>query len=139
VETVLNLLWLTLALGALAHWLVKAQWDSPEQSRALRLTALVMLLVFLFPVISLTDDLRAAATFAEGERAGLRVAPNDTHAALQHAQSFMLWSTVTPAPATRMVARADEEPPLRPASAIPPYKLGQRPPPAQANSPTLDS
>jgi hypothetical protein len=139
VETVLNLLWLTLALAALAHWLVKAQGDSPEQSKALRLTALVMLLVLLFPVISLTDDLQSAATFAEGERAGLRVASNDIHAALQQAQAFTLWSDVIQAPATRTVARAIEEAPLRPASAIRPYKLGQRPPPAHANSLSLDS
>lgn len=135
----LNLFWLTLALSALAHWILKAQWDSPEQSKVLRLTALVMLLLLLFPVISLTDDFQAAATLTEGERAGPRIGSSDVHAALQLAQSFTLWSGIIEPPAEHAFASLTEEPPLRPLAAFNPYALGQRPPPPPSNSSLLDS
>jgi hypothetical protein len=138
VETVLNLFWLTLALSALAHWILKAQWDSPEQSKALRLTALVMLLVLLFPVISLTDDFQAAATLAEGERAGPRIAPNDIHAALQLTQTFTLWGGIIEPSPEHSFAMVGEKPPLHPSAAFNPHAQAQRPPP-HADSSSLDS
>jgi hypothetical protein len=139
VETVLNLVWLTLALTAFGHWIFKAQSNSPEQSKALRLTALVMLLVLLFPVISLTDDLQAAATMAEGERAATRITSNDTHSAMQPAQTYEPWTAVIARPTTQWLGMAVEDRSFQPTAAAGPYALGQRPPPSRAIYYSLNS
>lgn len=54
-ETILNLAWLILALVLVRLWLLHA----PEggASRRIQIAALAMLIVILFPVISVTDDL----------------------------------------------------------------------------------
>jgi hypothetical protein len=66
-EAGFNLLWLLTALGALAFWHVRGL--RPEGSCRLqvlpRLIALGCLLVLLFPVISLTDDLHCKVAVAE--------------------------------------------------------------------------
>lgn len=60
-ELALNLFWLLLSLASLAVW--RLHWSRARTGRWRRhgslrgLTALVCALVFLFPVISLTDDL----------------------------------------------------------------------------------
>ena len=135
----LNLVWLTLALTAFGHWIFKAQSNSPEQSKVLRLTALVMLLVLLFPVISLTDDLQAAATMAEGERGSTRIAPNDTHSAMQPAQTYEPWTAVIARPTTQWMGMAVEERSFQPTAAAGPHALGQRPPPSRGIYYSLNS
>ncbi len=138
-ETVLNLLWLALALTALAHWITRARSDSPEHSKALRLTALVMLLVLLFPVISLTDDLQASAALAESERAGTRISPNDAHPVPPATPALAFWNAVIVRPTAQRLAMTMEVSPLRPSAAVIPYALVERPPPPRDISRLLNS
>jgi hypothetical protein len=65
-ELFLNLVWLTISLVLVCGWLravkagdAKAEWKT--------LVALSLLLVLLFPVISITDDLVAMTATMEGE------------------------------------------------------------------------
>jgi len=60
-EVLLNTIWLLVAASALLFWEFRAQklpWHSRHYCRR-RILSLVVVLVFLFPVISLTDDLHA--------------------------------------------------------------------------------
>lgn len=60
-EVLLNTIWLIVAAAALFFWEFRAQklpWHSKQYCRR-RILSLVVVLVFLFPVISLTDDLHA--------------------------------------------------------------------------------
>lgn len=73
-ETLLNCLWLVLSLSLLTVWLAHAR-TSEEQtsrllpSRRLQFTAVVVLVLLLFPVISLTDDLAMAVATRDTEQA----------------------------------------------------------------------
>ncbi|WP_420239228.1 hypothetical protein ACOBR2_06500 [Telmatobacter bradus] len=62
-ESILNLVWLAIAATMVTLW-----WRQPAPARAqhrLHLVAIAALLLILFPVISLTDDLMAAQNPAE--------------------------------------------------------------------------
>jgi hypothetical protein len=63
VEIFLNLAWVCLALGSICLWLRLEQRTAPQ--RRLHLIALVMVLVILFPVISVSDDLWSIQNPAE--------------------------------------------------------------------------
>lgn len=74
-EILLNCVWLVLGLSLIAAWSVHA-WSTracePDEllpSRCLQFTALLMLVVLLFPVISLTDDIAMSTAPREAERA----------------------------------------------------------------------
>ena len=64
-ELLLNLVWLLTAALLLRSWVRQ----SPRRGRnlTLQIAALAMLLLILFPVISVTDDLQAAQNPAETE------------------------------------------------------------------------
>jgi len=64
-ELTLNLAWVLLAFGVVCLWMRHA----PHKDASVRtqIAALVMLLVILFPVISVTDDLQAAQNPCEIE------------------------------------------------------------------------
>jgi hypothetical protein len=64
-ELLLNLVWLLTATLLLRSWVRQ----SPHRGRnlTLQIAALAMLLLILFPVISVTDDLQAAQNPAETE------------------------------------------------------------------------
>jgi len=65
VELILNLMWVVVAAAALAGWLLTHPRAKSELGR--QLIALTMLLVILFPAISITDDLWAAHNPAEAD------------------------------------------------------------------------
>ena len=62
-ETILNLTWLILAFVLVRLWLSHAPQDGA--SRRMQVAALAMLIVILFPVISITDDLWSIQYAAE--------------------------------------------------------------------------
>ena len=74
-EILLNCLWLVLGLSLIAAWSTHA-WrtracepDPLLPSRQLQFTALLLLLILLFPVISLTDDIAMCTAPRDAERA----------------------------------------------------------------------
>jgi hypothetical protein len=64
-ESILNFAWATLAAGMLILWLRHVR--SNPASRGTQFAALAMLILILFPVISVTDDLLASQNPAETE------------------------------------------------------------------------
>jgi hypothetical protein len=73
VETFLNCLWLTIGLSLISAWLVHA-WNARSSKRdgllpsnPLQFTALLLLIVLLFPVISLTDDIAVCTAPRDAE------------------------------------------------------------------------
>jgi hypothetical protein len=77
-ELVLNLVWVLLAAAIVRLWICHA----PNQSvrRRTQFAAMLLLLLVLFPVISVTDDLQAMQNPAESEstlrRANAAVSPH---------------------------------------------------------------
>jgi hypothetical protein len=80
-EIVLNLVWLLLAVMIVALWLRYA--PRKGATRAMQVAALAMLIVMLFPVISVTDDLQTIQNPAE-----LRLDARRNHAALSSHSNF---------------------------------------------------
>ncbi len=74
-EALLNTIWLLVAIGAFLFWKVRvkdAAWRFDHNQRRRNL-ALAVVLVFLFPVISLTDDLHAEqAAMEESSRSVIK-------------------------------------------------------------------
>jgi hypothetical protein len=75
VEILLNCVWLVLALSLISAWSVRA-WRAHAcepngllPPRRLQLTALLLLVILLFPVISLTDDIARCTAPRDAERA----------------------------------------------------------------------
>lgn len=64
-ELVLNLAWVLLAALMFGLWLRSAPPAGP--SRRMQFAALTLLLLILFPVVSVTDDLQAALNPAESD------------------------------------------------------------------------
>jgi formate-dependent nitrite reductase membrane component NrfD len=64
-ESTLNFAWALLAAGMLILWLRHAR--NSAASRGTQFAALAMLILILFPVISVTDDLQALQNPAETE------------------------------------------------------------------------
>lgn len=64
-EIALNLIWLLLAAIIVRLWFRHAPKDGV--SRMTQIAALAMLILILFPVISVSDDLIAARNFAEDD------------------------------------------------------------------------
>lgn len=62
-ELLLNLAWAFVAISTLALWLHSA----PRTGRRMQFVALAMLLLILFPVISVTDDLQLPQNPAEAD------------------------------------------------------------------------
>jgi hypothetical protein len=75
VEILLNCVWLVLGLSLLAAWSSHAwrtrpcQTDKLLPSRRSQFTALLLLVILLFPVISLTDDIARCTAPCDAERA----------------------------------------------------------------------
>ena len=74
-EILLNCVWLVLGLSLISAWSAHA-WRTrtcePEKllpSRRLQFTALLMLVILLFPVISVTDDIAMCTAPRDAERA----------------------------------------------------------------------
>jgi hypothetical protein len=80
VEILLNCVWLFLGLSLISAWSAHA-WRSPSwrtpsckpdsllPSRGLQFTALLLLVILLFPIISLTDDIAMCTAPRDAERA----------------------------------------------------------------------
>jgi hypothetical protein len=75
VEILLNCVWLVLGLSLITAWSARA-WSTRASessdllpSRRLQFMALLMLVVLLFPVISLTDDIAMCTAPRDAERA----------------------------------------------------------------------
>ena len=62
-ETILNLIWILLAVTVGGLWLRHGPRD--RAGRRTQIAAVVMLILILFPVISVSDDLQAALNLAE--------------------------------------------------------------------------
>jgi hypothetical protein len=100
VEILLNCLWLVLSLSLTTAWVLSVRRMPAAQlgrarvsllpSTRLQLTAIVLLILLLFPVISLTDDLAMCAATRDTEQA-LRLDDLCTGA---HSQAAMLPSTL---------------------------------------------
>lgn len=74
-ESLFNLFWLALSSVLLVLWLYgQRQWsdESLRPSRRMQFVAIVMLILILFPVISLNDDLQAYSTPSETEHLARR-------------------------------------------------------------------
>ncbi|MGB8259679.1 MAG: hypothetical protein WCE75_04990 [Terracidiphilus sp.] len=98
-ELALNLAWLLLAAAMLELWAVVSA--RAGRRTALQLAALAVVLVILFPVISVTDDLQAAQCAAETECCARR-----DHAGCAHHAAPAL--AVLPAPSFCSLARRPE-------------------------------
>ena len=74
-EILLNCVWLVLGLSLITTWSARAlrtgtcKPDGLLPSRQLQFTAILMLLILLFPVISVTDDIAMCAAPRDAERA----------------------------------------------------------------------
>lgn len=74
-ESLLNCAWLLLVIALIFQWArqTRASESGPRSclapSRGLQLTALFVLVILLFPVISMTDDMAACTAPQEAERA----------------------------------------------------------------------
>jgi hypothetical protein len=75
VEILLNCVWLLLGLSLITAWSARMwrtrthQADGFLPSRRLQFTAVLMLVILLFPVISLTDDIAMCTAPRDAERA----------------------------------------------------------------------
>lgn len=75
VEFLLNCVWLVLGLSLVSAWSMHAWRTRPCESecvlpsRRLQFTALLLLVILLFPVISLTDDIARCTAPRDAERA----------------------------------------------------------------------
>jgi hypothetical protein len=63
-ELTLNLAWLVLS----AALVITCRKPKSVERRAVLVIALICLIAFLFPVISITDDLNGATVFTDGKR-----------------------------------------------------------------------
>jgi hypothetical protein len=75
VEILLNCVWLILGLSLISAWsahLWRTRTGEPNEflpSRSLQFTAILLLVILLFPVISLTDDIAMCTAPRDAERA----------------------------------------------------------------------
>jgi hypothetical protein len=136
VETFLNLIWLLIALGAVAVW--RYQWLpkrlAPRSHALPEFVALVCALALLFPSISLSDDLHpviVAVDAASGKRNGSAIlarASQPNHAAPKaapHAPALLgPGAALATIGASRLVVFDDD---LHPAAASSDYH-GRSPP-----------
>ena len=70
VELLFNLLWVGISTGLLGLWLSgrrRRTDDAPRHGARMQIAALAVLILILFPVVSLTDDLQACTAPAEVE------------------------------------------------------------------------
>ena len=115
-EILLNCVWLVLGLSLISGWSTHA-WrtrtcepDTFLPSRRLQLTALLLLVILLFPVISVTDDIAMCTAPRDAERA-LRL--HDPFDGSQPAQallpSTMAWMDVFADPLRKGPSRPVEE------------------------------
>lgn len=82
-ELFLNLVWL--AIAALMVWLWTRHASQDCKNRRTQLVALIVLILIIFPVISVTDDLMAAQNMAEARSAQREdYAYSNTHPALPY-------------------------------------------------------
>ncbi|MGD0095738.1 MAG: hypothetical protein ABSB60_04545 [Terracidiphilus sp.] len=64
-EIALNLVWMALALAIVRLWICHAPRTGTNQR--VQLAAVVLLIVILFPIISVTDDLQVAQNLADDD------------------------------------------------------------------------
>jgi len=75
VEILLNCVWLVLGLSLISTWsahvwrMRASKPDGSLPSRRMQLTAILLLVILLFPVISLTDDIAMCTAPRDAERA----------------------------------------------------------------------
>lgn len=101
-ETLLNLIWLMVAMAAI--WLWRFRWSvsrpNPAHSARVEAAAMVCFVALLFPVISLTDDLHpetAVVDAASGKRNACLIAASAPHlrAATLHLESHSPLGTIS--------------------------------------------
>jgi hypothetical protein len=123
VELALNLVWLFLAGASLLRWGTFALMF-PDQRRVTAGISLVCVIIFLFPVISATDDLSSSPAVCETSKLKKWASAELEEALLSSATT----PTVLPRPQARRAANLNAEIPLR-APEIVWSGLERRPPP----------
>ena len=98
-EVLLNTTWLMVAIAAFLFWQVEMEGTPGcrEHNRRYALLALTVVLILLFPVISLTDDLHAEQAAMEDSSRSVIKARNTLQSCLR-AGSASFVATVTHAP-----------------------------------------
>lgn len=92
-EILLNILWMVVALLAIANWRARRSHHHAAHA-ALALTCALLL---LFPIISLSDDLHGSALYTE-EAPAKRLVAGAGHA-VQHGMTLPVAPVTLPAPA----------------------------------------
>lgn len=98
-EILLNILWMVVALLAIANWRARRSHHDAAHT-ALALTCALLL---LFPIISLSDDLHGSALYTE-EAPAKRLVAGAGHV-VQHVPAVVTAHFVAPAPAVAHVER----------------------------------
>jgi hypothetical protein len=88
-ELILNLMWAGFSVLLIAIWF-RAAANSTSVSRKVQIFALMMVVLFLLPAISMSDDLIAAQGPAETDNSLRRVADSDYGHHIPHPVSFAL-------------------------------------------------
>ncbi len=127
-ELVLNLAWALLAAAMGALWLHFRLREGC--TRQAQLIALAVLLMILFPVISVSDDLQALQNPAEADCCVRRDhAVANAHSIHSPVVAVMpAFSAVIPAAAVRLAARGSQPPPVADRQDL--FAIDKRPPPA---------
>jgi hypothetical protein len=99
-ELLLNLTWLLLAIICSVALLRRAQKDPNSAQLWIFITAVVCIMVLLFPVISMTDDLHAEVFTAE-ESGKRRVAVVHVQQLLAFVHVLAAWLLISVAPPQR--------------------------------------
>ncbi len=106
-ELVLNLIWLLISGVAVAAWIRHAREQGLERSDALRgLVVLACVLVFLFPVISASDDLYACSAAVEDSFSYVRKLKTAMHAGPAAPMFGFLFFLLALAMASQALARS---------------------------------
>jgi hypothetical protein len=104
-EVLLNTTWLMVAIAAFLFWQVEMEGTPGrrEHNRRYSFLALTVVLILLFPVISLTDDLHAEQAAMEDSSRSVIKARNTVQSCLRAGSaSFVATVTHAPDPATAL-------------------------------------
>ncbi len=130
-EVALNVLWLLLGVAAFGFWLCRNRRGLRMPVLLRELPALACLVILLFPVLSMTDDLHFHE-FAMEDAAGTykkALSPTDFHKSslhVSHLQAVVLVAAANPPQETLGLVSAEPIPSLQSLPA--PYTRGRAPP-----------
>lgn len=80
-ELALNLVWLVLAVVSFLLWGIPALSNKRRSSNFAAFAALICILCFLFPVISISDDLNSSPALCETSKSKRSVSSDDSNGA----------------------------------------------------------